>query len=264
VPYLELGDGLPLYYEEHGDGPPVVLVPGWTITTRFWERQVEDLARDHRVVTLDLRGAGNSGKTPDRHSLSSYAADLDELLSCLDLRGVTLVGFAMAVSVGVHYLAEHGTERVSRFVWVDHSPCFFSAPNWPYGLFGNFGPSQLDELVVRLRNDRPAVTRELLDLMFAPREQWMLPELLKTPTEVAVAMIQTVANADLRPHLSLLDLPVLLVNGERSVVPPEVGVWLAEQLPRADRLLLAGAGHAPFWDDPDTFNAALRRFAATG
>jgi pimeloyl-ACP methyl ester carboxylesterase len=240
-----------------------VLVPGWTITTRFWQRQVEDLARDHRVVTLDLRGAGSSGKTPDRHSLSCYAADLDELLSHLNLRGVTLVGFAMAVSVAVHYLAEHSSERVSRFVWVDHSPRFFSAPDWPYGLFGNFGPSQLDELVVRLRNDRPAVTRELLDLMFAPREEWMLPELLKTPTEVAVAMIQAVANGDLRPHLALLDLPVLLVNGERSVVPPGVGVWLAEQLPRADRLLLAGAGHAPFWDDPVTFNAAVRRFAAT-
>ena len=57
-----MSDGVTLYFEDHGDGQPVVLVPGWTITTRFWERQVADLARDHRVVTLDLRGAGNSGR----------------------------------------------------------------------------------------------------------------------------------------------------------------------------------------------------------
>jgi non-heme chloroperoxidase len=107
------------------------------------------------------------------------------------------------------------------------------------------------------------VTRELLDLLFAPQEEWMLPELLKTPTEVAVTMIQAVANVDLRPLLSLLDLPVLLVNGERSVVPADVGTWLAEHLPRGRRHLIAGAGHAPFWDDPETFNTAVRDFAAT-
>jgi pimeloyl-ACP methyl ester carboxylesterase len=44
MPYIELADGVPLYYKEHGSGPTIVLVPGWTITTRFWERQVEGLA----------------------------------------------------------------------------------------------------------------------------------------------------------------------------------------------------------------------------
>ena len=46
MPYIELRDGLPLYYEEHGEGRPILLVPGWTITTRFWERQVGDVGRD--------------------------------------------------------------------------------------------------------------------------------------------------------------------------------------------------------------------------
>jgi non-heme chloroperoxidase len=92
VPYVELPDGVPLYFEDHGEGKPIALVSGWTITTRFWERQVADLARDHRVVAIDLRGAGNSGKTPDGHSLAGYASDLDELFRQLDLRDVTLVG----------------------------------------------------------------------------------------------------------------------------------------------------------------------------
>jgi proline iminopeptidase len=90
----------------------------------------------------------------------------------------------------------------------------------------------------------------------------MLPELMKTPTEVATAMLATVANVDLRPLLPQLDLPVLLVNGGRSVVPPAVGSWLEERLPRARRVLLEQAGHAPFWDDPDGFNRALREFEA--
>lgn len=261
MPYLELRDGLPLYYEDRGAGSPIVLVPGWTITTRFWERQLADLARDHRVVTLDLRGAGNSGKTPDGHSLSSYAEDLKELLNLLELRDVTLVAFAMAVSVSLHFVVAQANERVARLVWVDHSPRFFVAPDWPYALFGDLTPQALDETLRQLRNDRPRATRALLDMMFSPEEEWMLPELMKTPTEVATVMLAAVANVDLRPLLPQLELPVLLVNGRRSVVPCEVGGWLEEHLPCARRVVLE-AGHAPFWDDPVGFNTAVRDFAA--
>ena len=269
MPYLELGDGVPLYYEQHGSGPAVLLVPGWTITTRFWERQVTDLAVDHRVITLDLRGAGNSGKTPDRHSLAAYAEDLRHLLNELELEDVTLVGWAMAVSVAVHLLAE-GCERVARFVWVDHSPCFFATRDWRLGLFGDLTPARFDGILHDLRHDRVAATRALLaETMFATplaEEElaWMCAELLKTPTEVAVEMLSQVAYSDLRPLLPELRLPVLVVNGGRSAVPVEVGGWLQDALPTARSVVLPDAGHAPFWDDAPGFNTALRAFVRDG
>jgi len=187
----------------------VLLVPGWTITTRFWQRQIVDLARDHRVVTFDLRGAGNSGKTPDRHSLAAYADDLRHVLATLGLQDVTLVGWAMAVSVAVHLLAD-GCDRVGRFVWVDHSPRFFATPDWQLGLFGDLQPSAFDAILADLRHDRLAVTRSLLaETMFATplsddELEWMTAELFKTPTEVAVAMLSAVAYTDLRPLLPSL------------------------------------------------------------
>ena len=269
MPYLELSDGVPLYYEDRGRGPCVVLVPGWTITTRFWERQVSDLVRDHRVVTLDLRGAGNSGKTPDRHSLSAYAEDLRHALTTLGLRDITLVGWAMAVSVAVHLLAT-GCDRVARFVWVDHSPRFFATPDWSLGLFGDLQPAAFDAVLADLRHDRIAVTRSLLaETMFATpladdELAWMTAELLKTPTEVAVAMLSAVAYTDLRPLLPSLRLPVLVVNGGRSAVPPAVGAWLADALPHARSVVLPEAGHAPFWDSAAEFNAAVRAFVREG
>jgi pimeloyl-ACP methyl ester carboxylesterase len=244
-------------------------VPGWTITTRFWERQVTELALDHRVVTLDLRGAGNSGKTPDRHSLAAYADDLRHVLVTLGLQDVTLVGWAMAVSVAVHLLAD-GCDRVGRFVWVDHSPRFFATPDWSLGLFGDLRPTAFDAVLADLRHDRLAVTRSLLaETMFATplsddELAWMTAELLKTPTEVAVTMLSAVAYTDLRPLLPSLQLPVLVVNGGRSAVPPEVGEWLAGALPHARFLVLPDAGHAPFWDAPAEFNAAVRDFVREG
>jgi non-heme chloroperoxidase len=260
MPHLELRDGVPLYYEEHGTGETVVLVSGWTITSRFWERQVEDLASDHRLVTVDLRGAGRSGKTPDGHSLSGYADDLDELFTHLDLRDATVAGFAMGASVCVHYLCAHDRSRVSRFVWIDHSPRFFTTPDWPYALFGELHPQQFDHTIRRLWHDRPAVTRELIEVMFSEPADWMYAELLQTPTEVAAAMLAAVAATDLRPLLPQLDLPVLLVNGRGSVVPCEVGAWLEANLAQATGVILEEAGHGPFWDDPAGFNAALRSF----
>lgn len=259
--YLELRDGVPLYYEDHGAGRPIALVPGWTLTTRSWERQIEDLSRDHRVVTLDLRGAGNSGKTPEGHSLSGYADDLAELFRELDLDDVVLVGFAMGVSVAVHYLAAHGRARVSGLVWVDHSPRFYSSPGWPYPLFGDLTPQRFDETLRGLWHDRRAATRELLDVMFQGPASWMYGESMKTPTEVAAAMLAAVAATDLRPFLPQLDLPVLFVNGRRSVVPFEVGAWLAQQVPNSRSVVLDGAGHGPFWDDAAGFNEAVREFA---
>lgn len=259
--YLELRDGVPLFYEIEGDGPPIVLVPGWTLTTRFWERQVKDLARDHCVVTLDLRGAGQSGKTPDAHSLSSYADDLAELFQHLELGDATLVAYAMGASVSVHYLVAHGFARIARMVWVDHSPRFYATPDWPYALFGDLTPQRFDETIHLLGSNRPAATRELLSVMFQEPADWMYAELMKTPTDVAATMLALVAATDLRPLLSLLDLPILLINGAQSVVPYEVGRWLEEHLPKAQRVLLDQAGHGPFWDNPAEFNRAVREFS---
>ena len=262
VPYLELRDGVPLFYETVGDGPPIVLVPGWTLTTRFWERQVDDLSRDHRVVTLDLRGAGCSGKTPQGHSLSGYADDLGELFRYLDLTDTTLVGYAMGVSVSVHYLCAQGFDRVAGFVWIDHSPRFYATPDWPHALFGDLTPETFDETIRRLGADRPAATRELLAVMFQDPADWMYAELMKTPTEVAATMLALVAATDLRPLIPQLDLPTLLINGKQSVVPFEVGRWLEEHLPKARGIVLEHAGHGPFWDDPVEFNRAVREFSS--
>ena len=263
MPYLHLRDGVPLYYEDYGSGAPILLVPGWTITTHFWERQISDFAKDHRVLTFDFRGAGNSGKTPDAHSLSGYAADLGEVLTRLDLRDVTLISWAMGVSVSVYGLVAQSKERIARFVWVDHSPRFLVAPDWSYALFGDFTSEKLDETLRQLRDERPKATRDLLSAMFLQPEAWMLPELMKTPTDVAITMLATVANVDLRPLLPQLDLPILVINGAKSVVPAAVGPWLEKELPRARSVLLEDAGHAPFWDEPRGFNRTVREFMTT-
>jgi non-heme chloroperoxidase len=261
-----LSDGTPLYYEDTGAGPVIVFVPGWTFTTRVWERQTTALSSQFRVVSCDLRGAGRSGKTPAGHGFARYAQDLRELVVGLDLRDVTLVGWAMGATVAVHYMAlEHAMERVIGLVWVDHSPCFYSVSDWPFALYGSLTPEALEQTLDQLLADRPAATNALLDDIFSEgisekdREAFYADSFL-TPTSVAVRMLGAVAATDLRPRLGTLTVPCLFINGAASVVPFEVGRWMARRVESGQEVVLAEAGHAPFWDQPAEFNARVTEF----
>ncbi len=100
MPDVNIGEhnGAPihLYYEDHGAGEPVVLIHGWPLSLRSWENQVPVLVEaGYRVIAYDRRGFGESSQPWNGYDYDTFAQDLDRLLTHLDLRGVTLVGFSM-------------------------------------------------------------------------------------------------------------------------------------------------------------------------
>ncbi len=107
-----------LCYEDHGSGSPVVLIHGWPLSGRSWEYQVPALVdAGHGVITYDRRGFGISFQPWDVYDYDAFAADLDALLTHLDVRGVTLVGFSMGGGDEVaRYISRYGTDRVAKAV----------------------------------------------------------------------------------------------------------------------------------------------------
>lgn len=92
----ENSTSIELYYEDHGSGPPVVLIHGWPLNGDAWEKQTAALlAAGHRVITYDRRGFGRSSKPAIGYNYDTFAADLDAVLCALDLTGVSLVGHSM-------------------------------------------------------------------------------------------------------------------------------------------------------------------------
>jgi pimeloyl-ACP methyl ester carboxylesterase len=264
VPYWTLTDGVPLHYVDHGRGPVLFFVPGWTFTSEVWQRQIDALSDRFRVISCDLRGAGRSGKSAVGHTFSGYASDVAELLQGLQVCDATVVGWAMGATVAARLALT--ADSVSRLVWVDHSPSFFAAPDWPFALYGNLTPEVLDETLALLSSDRRQATEALLDDIFAlgiePDDRAAFSSaVFQTPTDLAVRLLAAVAWADLRPWLGQITQPCLFVNGAQSVVPPGVGAWLASQVADGDAVLLDQAAHAPFWDKPDEFNSAVAAFA---
>jgi non-heme chloroperoxidase len=101
MPYIGVGTensgAIELHYEDHGTGRPVVLIYGYPLSGRAWDSQVPALlAADHRVITYDQRGFGNSSQPTAGYEYDTFAADLKALLDTPDLRAAVLVGLSAA------------------------------------------------------------------------------------------------------------------------------------------------------------------------
>src|ERR1700752_1717986 len=101
----ENSTSIELYYEDHGSGPPVVLIHGWPLNGEAWEKQTAALlAAGHRVITYDRRGFGRSSKPATGYDYDTFAADLAAVLDALSLEKADLVGFSMGTGEVTRYL----------------------------------------------------------------------------------------------------------------------------------------------------------------
>jgi non-heme chloroperoxidase len=125
-----------LYYEDQGSGSPVVLISGWPFDSRSWEPQVHALLdAGHRVIAYDRRGFGRSSRPIEGYDFNTLAADLDRLLTSLDLREVNLVGFSLGTGEVARYIGTFGTERLASCVFVESlAPSFVKSTDNPNGV----------------------------------------------------------------------------------------------------------------------------------
>lgn len=266
--YHFLSDGTPLWYEQRGDGKPLLLLQGLQFPAGyFWQHNVDALARGNRVVTLDLRGQGLSGKPAGDHGVARNVADLAEFIAALDLRDVMLFGVAFGGIVALDYLKTHGDERLRSIGLCEMSPRITSAPGWEHPTFGDFPEAAAAAYGDSVRADRGVLDGFLHAAFADPLDPATLAamkaQMFLTPTETVAAIIDDMVKPDFRHFLPQIALPTLLVYGRRNnpVMPGSVGRWMAERIPAAELVELEGGGHSVFWEDPAGFNAAVANFA---
>src|SRR3954454_23326079 len=114
-----------LYYEDHGEGQPVVLIHGYPLNGHSWEKQERVLLETgHRVITYDRRGFGQSSQPTVGDDYDTFAADLKTLLEHLDLDDVVLAGFSMGTGEVTRYLGAYGSARISKAALLGAIPPF--------------------------------------------------------------------------------------------------------------------------------------------
>src|ERR1700710_2768213 len=112
-----------LHYTDHGSGQPVVLIHGWPLSGRSWGAQEPALiAAGHRVISYDRRGFGQSSQPWTGYDYDTFAADLNALVTALDLTDLVLVGFSMGGGEVVRYLSTYGSGRVAKAVLASAVP----------------------------------------------------------------------------------------------------------------------------------------------
>jgi non-heme chloroperoxidase len=276
MPYAKVADensgSIALYYEDHGSGTPVVLIHGYPLSGRAWDKQVPVLLDDgRRVITYDRRGSGQSSKPATGYDYDTFAADLNALMETLDLRDAVLVGHSMGTGEVTRYLGKYGSARVAKGVLISPIPPFLrQAPDNAEGV-----PATLfDGFVQQARADTPAWMTSFLDNFYnidkfrgtlvsdqAYQASWNIATSMSAIA--AVACIPT-WETDFRGDLPKIDVPMLVIQGDDDrVLPyPKTGKRLTGMIKDLQTVVIDDGPHAISWTHADQVNSALLKFIA--
>lgn len=237
-------DGLKLYSEVAGAGPPVVLLHGLSGSTRWWSRNVGALARSFEVHTLDLVGFGQS-KAARPFQLAAAAGVIAGWMDKAGLERAAVVGHSMGGLVAAELAADY-PQRVERLALV--------AAALPAVGLDAFGALATPGELVRAL---PHLPFSFLDLL--------LPDLLRAGLPTVVAALRELLATDISAKLNVIAAPTLLVWGECDPLVPLRQAWqLARLVPCHELAIFKGAGHNPMWERPDSFNRLLVEFLSDG
>ena len=259
-----------LYYEDHGRGEPVVLVHGWPLSSKSWEKQVPVLLdAGYRVVAYDRRGFGNSRGPACVYEYDTLAEDLHKIMTELDLADATLVGFSMGGGEVARYLGTYGSDRVERAVFISAIPPFLlKTSDNPEGVEGNVFDGIMDSIAA----DRPAFLSGFLsnfynvDVFGGDR---VSDEVVRLSWNVAAAAspVGTLDSVsawltDFRGDLASIDVPVLVIHGDADrIVPFAASGKRIPGLIRESRLVvIEGGPHGIIWTHAGRVNRELLDF----
>ncbi|WP_185981796.1 alpha/beta hydrolase [Skermania sp. ID1734] len=228
MPTFKTADGVELFYKDWGVGRPVLFVHGWTLGADMWEYQLTALAdRGLRCVAYDIRGAGRSDQPADGNDPDTLADDLAALMEYLDLREAMLVGHSMGAAQVLRYLARHGSERVSRVVFVSIvAPMLHRNADNP----GGVDPASTRQTPAALATDRGRFATALADPWFGnglpgvtvSRElvRWAVGLFLQSSAKATIDMYREFAYHDFRPDLGAVDVPTMVIHGDSDAMVP--------------------------------------------
>jgi non-heme chloroperoxidase len=260
----------PIYYEDHGNGQPVVLIHGYPLNSDSWERQEPGLlSAGYRVIRYDRRGFGNSSRPTTGFDYDTFAADLNALMEQLALENAVLVGFSMGIGEVTRYLGKYGSARVERAVLFGAiRPFLLKTDDNPEGVDGQV----FEDIKAAIAKDRYAYFKDFLDNFynvdtFAPdrisEQAWQASFNVAAGASphASYACVDTWLT-DFRADLPNIDVPMLVVHRtEDRILPFEA---TAKRLPGlvADLELIAveGGPHNIGWTHPEESNKALLDF----
>jgi pimeloyl-ACP methyl ester carboxylesterase len=242
-------DGVKLYYEVHGDGPPLILTHGYSSTSAMWQGQIAALSQHHKLILWDMRGHGQSDY-PDATAAYSEAlttGDIAALLDTVGARTAIVGGLSLGGYMSLAFYRAH-PGRVSALLIIDTGPGF-----------------KKDD-AREVWNQRAMATaerfeREGLDVLkSASRERSSVSHRDATGLARAARGMLTQRDARVIEVLPEIKVPSLVVVGADDTPFLAASDYMAAKIPGAKKVVIPAAGHAVNIDQPQAFVDAVLPF----
>lgn len=231
MPYISnntKGKEVKIFYQDYGEGQPVVLIHGWPLNHASWETQIPAIVNaGFRCIAYDRRGFGKSDAPWETYDYDALTSDLDALITQLDLHNVVLLGFSMGGGEVIRYLTNHGKERVAKIGLIASIiPLVAQKPDNPDGV----PQEELEKIMKALQNDRVGFLPDFhknfysVGMINKPVSQGRLDSDFMVASQASgnatIKAAEAWGGTDFRPELKNVKVPTLIVHGDDDKIVP--------------------------------------------
>ena len=251
--------GARIYWDEHGQGDPILLIMGLGVTSHMWHRTRPLLAKQFRTLAFDNRGVGQSDVPPGSYSIPLMASDAAAVLDAAQVESAHIFGVSMGGMIAQE-LALQNARRVRSLILGCTSPGGPTAVRAEKEAAqmlmarGNMTTEEALEAPVPFIYDR-ATPREWIDEDIAIRRRWF------PRSEAYMAQLQGILAWESYSRIPAISVPTLVIHGESDrLIPPGNGKLIAERIPGAKLVMIPHASHLFATDQPEATYSALLNF----
>ncbi len=248
-----------LYYEEYGQGEPLLLLHGLGSSTRDWQPQIEAFKQDFRVIAVDIRGHGKSSKPPAPYSIQQFADDITGLMTALDIEAAHVIGWSMGGGIAFQ-MAVSNPERLRTLTIVNSSPEVVSrTPRQRLQIMMRFfivrllGMRKMGEVLAKRLFIKPE--HENLRATFI--ERWA-----ENDKRAYLASMQAMVNWSVMDKIQSIKVPTHIIGAEHDYTPVAYKQAYAASIPGAKVTIIPDTRHALPTENPEAFNKAVQDYLA--
>ena len=258
---VDVGKGVELYYEDYGSGDPILIIPGLTCTTEFFEKNLQVLAGENRVICYDPRSQGRSSISEHGNNFVQRAHDLATLIEALELDKLIIAGWSLGSYDAWSYFEHYGLDKTRAFVNIDMAPKTLQLKDddWSegpldvvHGMYASIlaeDQAHFFEAYAHYMIIRDATEEEVA---------WIVEQSSKTPLVIAAQIVADATFCDFSNVLIELSKKIPLMHFIKQDWSEAAEKWLDKYTPDVEREVMGG--HMMFWEEAQSFNDRFLKF----
>ena len=258
---VKISTDIELFYEEYGEGTPLLFIPGLTCTTEFFQHNLEALSSHYRVLCYDPRSQGNSTVTEFSNDFVQRGRDLEAFIAALELEDIIIAGWSLGAYDAYSYFQEFGLDKVKAFINIDMPPKVLQIQedDWAEGPLEVVRAMNHSILAVDQAHFFAAYAQYMIIREASDEEvDWIVTQSAKTPLLIASQIVADATLCDFSHLVCDIATKIPVMHFIKEDWSETAIKWLDTHTPEVRKEVMGG--HMMFWEESFSFNAKLLSF----